>query len=123
MNDFEDFHKELKSLVKSYTDRDIMLKVESDLESQIIRIFGEKISSLERAKNGLADTTELAFTVAEHHPYWNLLYHACQIAKTTLDKWDSNLSKEELEEISWLIDELKNSCEKVTTHQHNDHTH
>lgn len=123
MEKFDDFYKELQTIVKSYKDNDVMLKVESDLESQIIRIFGEKMSSLGRAKNGLADTSELAFTTAEHHPYWTLLYHACQIAKITLDKWESDLSKEELDEISWSIDELKNSCQKITSRPHNDHTH
>ena len=123
MDKFDDFYKELQTLVKSYKDNDTMIKIESDLESQIIRIFGEKMNSLGRAKNGLADASELAFTTAEHHPYWNLLYPACQIAKIVLDKWESDLTKEELDEISWSIDELKNSCQKITASPHNDHTH
>jgi hypothetical protein len=118
---FDDFYKELQRLVQSYKENDIMIKVEPDLESHIIRIFGEKMSSFGRAKNGLADASELALTTAEHHPYWSLLYHACQIAKITLDKWESDLSKEELDEILWSIDELRNSCEKVMARPHNDH--
>jgi hypothetical protein len=42
-----------------------------------------------------------------------LLYHASQISKTVLDKWNSDLTKEELDEISWSVDELKNTCEKL----------
>ena len=123
MAKFDDFYKELTALVKSYADNETMLKVESDLESQIIRIFGERVSSLGRAKNGLADASELAFTTAEHHPYWSLLYNACQIAKITLDKWESDLTREEMDEISWSLDELKNTCQKILANPHNDHTH
>lgn len=123
MDKFDDFYKELMALVKSYTDQETMLKVEPDLESQIIRIFGERMTSLGRAKNGLADASELAFTTAEHHPYWNLLYNACQIAKITLDKWESDLSPEEINEISWSLDELKNTCQKILANPHHDHAH
>lgn len=121
MDKFEDFYSELQGLVKSYKEKDTMLKIEPDLESNIIRIFGEHMSSLGRAKNGLADVSELAFTTAEHHPYWSLLYHACQIAKITLEKWESDLTKDELAEISWSIDELKNSYQKILENPHNDH--
>lgn len=120
---FDDFYKSLQDLVKSYKEKDTMIKIESDLESNIIRIFGEHMSSLGRAKNGLADVSELAYTTAEHHPYWSLLYNACQIAKLTLDKWEQELTKEELDEISWSIDELKNTCQKIMERPQNDHTH
>ena len=123
MDRFDDFYKELLALVKSYTDKETMLKVEPDLKSQIIRIFGEQVTSLGRAQSGLADASELAFTTAEHHPYWSLLYNVCQIAKITLDKWESELTREEIDEISWSIDELKNTCQKILANPHNNHTH
>jgi hypothetical protein len=110
---FSDFYKSLLELVKSYEDQNTMLKVEENLDSNIIRIYGEKINSLSRAKNGIEDVAELAYTVAEHHPYWGLLYNCTQIAKIALDKWDDNLSKDELDEINWSIDELKNTCKKL----------
>ncbi len=110
---FSDFYKSLLELVKSYEAQNTMLKVEENLESNIIRIYGEKINSLSRAKNGIEDVAELAYTVAEHHPYWGLLYNCTQIAKIALDKWDDNLSKDELDEINWSIDELKNTCKKL----------
>jgi len=34
---------------------------------------------LARARNGLNDMRELAYTTAEHHPYWNLLYNCSEI--------------------------------------------
>lgn len=113
MTTFDDFYKSLKDLVDSYTKKDLMLKMDADLESNIVRIFGEDINSLARAKSGLGDVSELAYATAEHHPYWNLLYHASQISKAILDKWNSDLTKEELDEISWSLDELKNTCEKL----------
>ncbi len=113
MTSFKDFNDSLLELVKSFEEKKTQLKVESDLESNIIKIFGENIDSLSKAKNGLDEITELAYTVAEHHPYWNLLYQCAQISRTILDKWEDDLSKEELEEIEWSIKELEHSCKKL----------
>lgn len=120
---FNDFFKSLQKLIKSYEEKNLMIKTQFDLESNIVRLYGEQMSSLARAQSGLDDVSELAYTTAEHHPYWNVLYHACQISKTTLDKWDGELTKEELDEISWSIDELKNTCEKLKQRPQNDHAH
>ena len=108
---YSDFHQDLLNLIKSY--EDVHLKIEDDLDSNIFKIFGGKMSALARAQNGLDDTIELAYTTAEHHPYWNLLYHCCQISKTTLDRWESKLTKEELDEIDWSIKELLHTLEKL----------
>ena len=56
---------------------------------------------------------ELSYTTAEHHPYWGLLHNCSQISKTVLDKWNEDISKEELSEIQWMINELQNSCSKL----------
>ena len=113
MTSFKDFNDSLLELVKSFEEKKTQLKVESDLESNIIKIFGENIDSLSKAKNSLDEITELAYTVAEHHPYWNLLYQCAQISRTILDKWEDDLSKDELEEIEWSIKELGHSCKKL----------
>jgi len=113
MASFQDFHKSLLELVKSFEEKKTQLKLESDPESTIIKIFGENVDSLSRAKNGLEDVSELAYTTAEHHPYWNLLYSCSQISKIVLEKWYGDLSKEELEEIEWSIKELQNTCNKI----------
>ncbi len=110
---FSDFYKSLLDLVKSYENKNTMLKVEEDLESNIIRITGENFDSISRAKHGLEDISELSYTTAEHHPYWALLYHCTQIGKLTLDKWNDDLTKDELDEIEWSLKELKNTCEKL----------
>jgi 23S rRNA maturation-related 3'-5' exoribonuclease YhaM len=111
-NSFSDFYKSLLDLVKNY-EKKTMLKVEQDLESNIIRIFGENIDSLVKAKNSLEDVAELAYATAEHHPFWGLLYHCAQISKVSLDKWNDDLTKEELDEIEWSIAELQNACKKL----------
>jgi len=110
---FSDFYKSLLILVKTFEEKNTILRVEEDLAINIIRIFGESIDSVSRAKNGLEDVLELAYTTAEHHPYWGLLYNCSQISKSILEKWDDELTKEDLSEIRWTISELENSCNKL----------
>ena len=111
MSDFLEFQKAVLELSKSFDK--LQLKIEHDEENDILKIFGEKISALGRAKNGLEDVAEMSYTVAEHHPYWNLLYQCSQMAKTILEKWEGQLTKEEIDDIEWSLDELKNTCEKL----------
>ena len=110
---FSKFYQSLLDLVKSYENQDLVLKIEDDLESNIIRILGENFDSLSRAKKGIEDVSEHAYTTAEHHPYWALLFHCTQVGKISLDKWNDKLTKEELDEIEWSLDELKNTCKKL----------
>ena len=69
MASFEDFSNDLKELVEEYEKDNTMLKIEQDPENNIVKIFGEKITALARAKNGLSDVTELAYTTAEPVSY------------------------------------------------------
>lgn len=110
---FSEFCEQVEKLAKSFQEKNILVKIQPDLEANIIRIYGEKTDSLARAKAGLDELSELAYTTAEHHPYWNLIYNSSQISKLALEKWDGNLTKEELDEISWHAEELKNSCKKL----------
>tara|TARA_B100001167_G_scaffold21736_1_gene11527 strand:- start:896 stop:1279 length:384 start_codon:yes stop_codon:yes gene_type:complete len=110
---FSDFYKSLLDLVKTFEEKNTMLKVEENLALNMVRIFGESIDSVSRAKNGLEDVVELAYATAEHHPYWALLYNCSQISKSILEKWDDELTKEDLDEIRWMISELENSCSKL----------
>jgi len=66
-----------------------------------------------RAERALYDIQELADSTAEHHPYWVLLYNCSQISKTILEKWNDELTEEDLSEIRWIISELENSCNKL----------
>ncbi len=113
MTDFENFYHDLLDLAKKYETQNVPLKIEKDLENDIVKIFGEKITSLARAENGLNDVTELACTTAEHHPYWNLIYNCSEITNSVLDKWKSTLSDEDLSDIEWAIRELNQTLEKI----------
>ena len=110
---FSEFYKSLLQLVKTFEEKNTILKVEEDDALNIIRIFGKNADSVSRAKNGLEDAVELAYATAEHHPYWVLLYNSSLISKAVLEKWNENLSKEDLSEIQWMVSELQNSCDKL----------
>ncbi len=113
MTTFEDFYNDLVTLAEKYEKSNVSIKLEKDLENDIIKIFGEKITALARAKNGLNDVTELSYATAEHHPYWNLLYNSSEIANTVLEKWAGKLSKEDVNEIQWNIKEIVQTLEKI----------
>ena len=112
MTDFENFHHDLIKLVKKY-ENNLGLKIEEDLEHDIVKIFGTKITSLARAQNGLNDVTELAYTTAEHHPYWNLLYNCSEIGYTILDNWKKSLSPSDIADLEWALKEISQTLEKV----------
>ncbi len=113
MTNFENFYDDLLDLAKKYELKNIPLKIENDLENDIVKIFGENITSLARARNGLNDVEELAYATAEHHPYWNLLYNCSEIASSVLEKWKESLSADDLSDIDWAIKELNQSLEKI----------
>jgi hypothetical protein len=113
MTNFENFYHDLLDFAKKYENQNLPLKIEKDLENDIVKIFGEKITSLSRAKNGLNDVTELAYTTAEHHPYWNLIYNCSEISNSVLEKWKSSLSDEDVSDIEWAIKELTQTLEKI----------
>ena len=113
MTAFQDFYNDLITLVAKYEQNSLPLKIEKDLENNIIKIFGDNITSLARAKNGLNDVSELAFTTAEHHPYWNLLYHSSEISTAVLEKWRDSLSSDDIGDIEWAIKELIHSLNKI----------
>ena len=112
MTDFDNFHHDLIELVKKY-EHDIPLKVEEDLEHDIIKIFGTKITSLARAQNGLNDVTELAHATAEHHPYWNLLSNCSEIGHTVLNNWKKSLSSDDVADIEWALKEINQTLAKI----------
>ncbi len=113
MTSFENFYNELLELVSKYEKNNIALKIEKDLETNIIKIFGENMSSLSRAKHGINDVSELAFATAEHHPLWNLLYNCSDISSTLLEKWEDDLSKKDFEDIEWAIKEFTQTLQNL----------
>ncbi len=113
--DFAKFHDALLDLIKSFEQKNVLVKMQSDLGSNVIKIYGERADALERARGGLEEIAELAYATAEHHPYWNLLYDGSQILKIVLEKWNGTLTKEEVNEIVWYADKIKNSLDKLST--------
>lgn len=115
VEDFTKFCDALSDLIKSFEQKNVLIKMTSDTDSDIVKIYGERSDALARAKTGLEEVAELAYDTAEHHPYWNLLYDGVQIIKTVLDKWSDTLTEEELEEIKWYADKIKNSLGNVSS--------
>ncbi len=117
-DDFSKLCESLDDLMKSLESKGILVKMTTDVESNIIRIRGENSDGLTLAKVGLEEIEELALTTAEHHPYWGILYNGTQILKIVLEKWNDVLSIDELKEISWHTDEIKNSSKNTSLHHH-----
>lgn len=91
----------------------ISTKIGVDRDAGIIRIYGEGSDYIRRAASGLEEMLELAYTTAEHHPYWAVLYHASEISKVALEKWESELSADQISEMSWRCDEIKMALERL----------
>jgi len=119
-DDFEEFHKSLLDLVESFEKKNVLVKMHSDPDSNIIRIYGERSGGLALAKTGLEEVEELALTTAEHHPYWGLLYNGSQIIKIVLEKWNDTLTEDEKNQIKWYAEEIKNSSGNVSSHRHDE---
>lgn len=113
LSEFEEFFKDLQKLVEKHGKNNMMLKIESNFDDDIIKIFGEKITALTRAKNGIAEVTELAYTTAEHHPYWNILYSTSEIITTILEKWRDKISNKDIEDIEWALKEITQTLNKI----------
>ncbi|MGI0045861.1 MAG: hypothetical protein ACREBB_01545 [Nitrosotalea sp.] len=119
-DDLSKFYASLSDLVKSFEQKNVLIKMVSDVDSGIIKIYGEKSDALTRAKAGLEEVVELAYDTAEHHPYWNLLYDGSQILNVVLEKWKDDLTKEEIAEIQWYANKIKDSLESVASHRHHE---
>ena len=112
-NSFQSFFEELKLLVEKFEKKQTQIKMESDLDYDSVKIFGEKMDSVTRAKLGVDDAAELAYTTAEHHPYWAVLYNCTEITKTILEKWNDDLTPEHLDEMKWNLKEIQNTISNI----------
>ena len=119
-SNFKLFYNDLLKLVSQY-DQKIAIKTEENLDYDSIKIFGEKMDSVSRAKLGLDDVLELSYTTAEHHPYWAILYNCAEISKSLLENWHDNISKDDFDEIKWHLKEIENSCKNLENHSTEKH--
>ena len=85
-------------------------KLNIDKEAGIIKIYS-------KASAGLSDILELSYATAEHHPYAIILYHTAEILKSILDGWESDLSQEQISELSWRATEIKASLDRLAYFQ------
>ena len=102
-----------KGVLEELQKQNIFFKVSVDKDASIVRIYGEGSHHIKRASSGLEEVMELAYTTAEHHPYWAILYNAAEICKTVLDKWESELTQDQMSEMSWRCDEIKMALERL----------
>ncbi|MGH9933682.1 MAG: hypothetical protein ACRD3Z_01045 [Nitrososphaerales archaeon] len=117
MSSMEKVIDEIKKLADDLHSNGVTIQVKADKESGIIKIYGEGSDALTRAVAGLQDLSELAYTTAEHHPYWGIVYHAAEISRITLEKWNGELNNDELGEIEWRVEEIKGTLERLK-HRH-----
>jgi len=101
-----------KGILEELQKQNAFFKVSVDKDASIVRIYGEGSHHIKRASSGLGEVMELAYTTAEHHPYWLILYNAAEICKAVLDSWDSELSSDQISEMSWRCEEIKMALER-----------
>ena len=91
----------------------ISTKIILDRDAEVMKIYCEGSDYVKRASLGVTEILELAYTTAEHHPYWSVLYHAAEISKATLEKWESEFTAAEISEMSWRCDEIKMTLQRL----------
>ncbi|MDQ4050519.1 MAG: hypothetical protein M3115_04450 [Thermoproteota archaeon] len=112
MSDIDKVLDATKGVVEELQKQNILVKVTVDKDASIVRIYGEGSHHIKRASSGLEEVMELAYTTAEHHPYWSIIYNAAEICKVALDKWESELTADQISEMSWRCDEIKMALER-----------
>ena len=117
MSDIEKVLDGVKKLVDDLQGKGATFQVKADTESSMIKIYGEGSDALKRAIAGLHEISELAYTTAEHHPYWGIIYHAGEISRMALDKWNGELNRDELSEIEWRVEEIRGVLERLKHRQ------
>lgn len=109
----EEILETIRSALHELEQKGVSAKVTYDSDAKMIKIYGEGSDYVRRAHSGLSDIQELAYTTAEHHPYWALLYHASEISKIVLEKWDSQLTADQTSEMIWRCDEIKMTLDRL----------
>ena len=113
MSSMEKVIDEVKKLVDHLQGQGVTLQIRADNELGIIKIYGEGSDALKRALAGLHEVSELSYTTAEHHPYWGIIYHAGEISRLALEKWNDELTHDELSEMEWRTEEIKSALQRL----------
>jgi hypothetical protein len=107
----------LRPILEGLNKDNISTKLCTDTEAGIIKIYSKEYNIVKKASAGLSEILELSYATAEHHPYAIILYHTAEILKNILDVWDSNLSQEQISELSWRATEIKASLDRLACFQ------
>jgi hypothetical protein len=113
MSDIEKVLDAIKGVLEELQKQNIFFKISVDKDANLVRIYGEGSHHIKRASSGLGEVMELAYTTAEHHPYWSILYNAAEICTTVLEKWESELTADQKSEMSWRCEEIKMALERI----------
>ena len=73
----------------------------------VIKLYSSDVDAIKRALSGLNDIMELAYTTAEHHPYWGALYNAIEIVRVLLENWEEQMDEEQMDELLWRVEEVR----------------
>ena len=93
-------------------DEEIQVRV--DYDNEILKIYRLNSGVLDRANAAISEILDLSYNSAEHHPYWMLLYNASEIVKSVLEAWNSELSKDQVSEFYWRLEEIKSSLDRIS---------
>ena len=106
--------QEVGLLLDSVKAKGIITILNVDEENGIVRIYFNNTNELKRALSAVSEILDLAYSTTEHHPYSLLLYHSTEIIRSVLDAWDDRLTADGLSEISWRVDEIKSSIDRIS---------
>ncbi|MDR4511727.1 MAG: hypothetical protein MRJ93_08485 [Nitrososphaeraceae archaeon] len=111
--EFDILFKRIDSLVNELKNEGIDIKVKSDCESGSLKLYTSNSDILEIARESLKDVLELSYTTAEHHPYWNILYNSSEILNTILERWDTYIDDDQVNEMLWRNNEVRCNLTKL----------
>lgn len=112
-SEYDRIYNAICSVITNLKEEGIDVQTKFEKDSGFIGLYTSNTSVLKRAKSGLNEILELSYSTAEHHPYWNIIYNTSEIAKTTLDNWDENFSHDQIQEMLWRNDEIKNTLTRL----------
>jgi len=112
-SEYDRLYNTICSVVAILEDEGINIQTKFEKDSGYVGLYTSNTTILKRAKNGIKELLELSYSTAEHHPYWNIIYNTSEIAKTTLDNWDENISHDQIKEMLWRNEEIKNILNRL----------
>ena len=112
-SEYDRLYNAICSIVAILKDEGIDIQTKFEKDSGYVGLYTSDAPILKRAKISLKELLELSYSTAEHHPFWNLLYNTSEIAKTILDYWDENFSHDQIKEMIWRNEEIKNVLNRL----------